>query len=267
MSIEFSRNSKELSPKIDFTSLENPSPRIADTFLTAQRCPLPASDKSYLGDFYYMRAYLEEEYAEHDRESYDCHSFMLAVARREFNISTLPILQFETPRREDFTFEADWEQELLKQAKKSPEYADYHKILYKLTEDIYDNSEHVPFPKIKSSYDEHGNETPESGAQNRLLINKALQQVLEHIAKAPTSRIILISDGRGDDFYDVHSSVILGLQKGGEDILVLEKEQIGSRVEIRKLSEVIEEWCRHYSHLSDLELNICSKSINELLEV
>jgi hypothetical protein len=257
----FERFKRKQNEETGFSSFENPSQALKETFEKAQQFPNP---DPYSDDLSSMRPYLKEKYADHDRESYDCHSFTMAILRREFNLSSLPVLNFETPDRKDFRFETDWIIQSQENAENSPEYLDFHNLMVNLTTKIYKNSDHVAIHKIEPQDDAHGNETSASEAERKVQIQETMRQVIKRLTNASASRILLISNGHGEDFYDVHSSIILGLEKGGKDIFVLEKIELGSPVVVRRLSNVIE---KHglYSRHANLELSICRKPIKELL--
>jgi hypothetical protein len=252
------------SKEVNLSSLEQPSLRLKETFSKAQKTS--ELGKKMPNPLATLRSSLEEEYALHNQESYDCHSFVFAVLRREFDIDTLPVLNFKTPDRADFETEVGWEEELLKNALNSAEYDEYQKVMLSLTEKIYENSDHVSVPKTKRMYDFKGDELELSKELNNSIIEETTKSVLKQITNSPASRVILISNGQGEEFYDAHSLIVLGIEKGAKDALVIEKAQIGSSIEVRKLSDVITEWSTHYAHLTELEINICRKPIKELLK-
>lgn len=206
-----------------------------------------------------------EAYAEHDLESYDCHTFMAAVARREFGAEGIPSLTFQTPERNDYEYETDWLVELGERVKASPEHNEEREVMRKVTEAIYENSEHIPIPEITCVEDDNGRETLGSSWLREKLVSQVVEDVLASLRDSPSSRILLVSNGKGEEFYDVHSSIVLGIEEGGKDLLLLEKEEIGSPVIVCRLSSMIERHALYYSS-PDLEISICKKSIKEVVK-
>lgn len=231
-----------------FRGLEN-STKLDETYKLARELP---------GDPYFddsLRAHLDERYGINDAESYDCHSFVASVAKREFAAGVVTAPSFEKPDREKFDSEAEWAYELQKAAEKmmeTPEGKQFVQSQKSLTINISKNSEQIPIPHVQI-IDEASVDRKRSIAE---IITK---DVAREITRKGASRVLLFSADHGGEFHDVHSSIILGLTKDGKDVLLLEKFQLGDPVHVRKLSDVIDLQMLPYSE--NLALNILRKPI------
>ncbi|MBU1167521.1 hypothetical protein KKC60_03905 [Patescibacteria group bacterium] len=210
-------------------------------------------------DFETIQDYLHEQYQEHDLESYDCHSFMLSILKREYGLPVTTAPGFNMPDINEYENSTEWQEDLASEAKKmfgSPEGQQYKEQLKQFTENIYKNSEHIPIPKMPLTDDA-------SVDRCQAIARDMVRQVLEKSRSNDKSSVILISDARGDKFYDAHSTFVLGVEKGGQDLLVLEKEEVGSSIVIKRLSEIIESYSFGW-RFKNLELNVCNRPIGEL---
>ncbi len=206
-----------------------------------------------------MHNFLRERYQEHDSESYDCHSFLLTILKKELGLPVITAPEFNMPDRKKYKYSTEWQETLVDEIKKmfgSVEGQQYKTNLGQFTENIYKNSEHISIPKTPIT-DDISVDKCQATAQD------IVRQALGKFNSIGGSRIVFISDGRGDNFYDVHSTFILGVAKGGKDLWVLEKEEVGSSVSVKKLSEVIQTYSLGWQ-FKDLELNICNRPIGEL---
>ena len=242
--------SKDYALHPDLETLEPLSLRLSQTTEMAQR---------YVdGTMEYdeMTKYLDVQYKREDVESYDCHSFVLSLLKRELRVPVMTAPEFHVPDRNKYKYSSEWEADFVEEMHhkmRSVEWQPYKERLMKFTANIHSNSEHISIPNLPAT----DFETAGIAAKN------IAKQVSKKFLDSPRSRVILISDGRGDEFYDAHSTFILGAEKTGEDLLVLEKLQTGSHMTVKKLSEVIEEYIFN-GNFKNLELSICNRPIGEL---
>ncbi len=224
--------------------LEPLSPRLEETYKLAEHC-------FETRDFNALNEHLAARYAKNDEQSYDCHSFMLTIARDDLDLPVPTAPAVEKPKLEDFESEYEWEQAFKEKVSKmfeSAEGKEFVQDMKEYTEDMYDSGEHIAIP-----HTEIRGLASVQGAKDHA--NRIVKEIIESISNAPASRVLLISNGRGESFQEIHSTVILGIEKGGEDILVIEKWQMGNPVEVQKLSRLIELQSLNYH--DDLEINIC----------
>jgi hypothetical protein len=206
-----------------------------------------------------LEDHLHNTHATSDNESYDCHSLMLSVLNREFNIDVTCAPEFEKPNIEDFKWNTDWQNELVERIRamfKTPEGQKYRQFLYKLTEEIYKNSDHITLPNVTVT-DDASCEDGDRKAQ------QIIERIFDSMEGNPKSRVILISNGKGDQFYDAHSTTILGPVPGEKDFYVLEKGNIGDPIMIQRLSEIIKMYIFSFMFM-DLEVNLCNQPIDRL---
>lgn len=202
---------------------------------------------------------LEHTFREHDRESFDCHSFMLSLLKREMGIPVEIAPKVTIPNIKRYKYSLEWEEAYEKELTKMlqrPDGQRYQKQLMQFTENMHENSEHIPLPDLRLTDDA----SLEAGKD---IAREIVRRVIEKFSEAPQSSVILFSKGSGDTFREVHTSVVLCLDASGEDLLVLEKGQIGSSVTVKKLTKIVEVYMFAIS-LKDIELNVCKRPAGEM---
>jgi hypothetical protein len=208
-------------------------------------------------------AFLEKNYDKCDKESYDCHSFMLSVIKQEFGVNSTTAPNFQIPDRNQYEYGVDWQMDLKKEITKMMDTEKgqlYTNKLKQFTEELYENSDQIDIPKLELTINDD-----KIHSQQEQKIKDVARRALEKFSEGTKSRIILISDGENESFTDLHSAIILGINKEGTDLLVVEKREIGSEVLIKTLSEVISEYGYSFGTKTP-KLSICKKPVREIYQ-
>jgi hypothetical protein len=210
---------------------------------------------------------LMELFEASDKESFDCHSLASSIMRREFGIQMAPTPTFERPKRSDYRYSVEWQDELVNRLHAMLESADgeaYKKFMMGFTENVAEQSVQVPIPHVDLP------KTDQDAEEYIQTASKLVEKIASYLEQHPSSRYLLISAGDGDTFYDAHSMIILGRDEKSNDILVLEKREMGASIDVRKLSDVI------YSHMygaglpsrmhHTIKLNLLKRPVQEIVE-
>jgi hypothetical protein len=201
----------------------------------------------------------------HERESYDCHSFVLALMRHEFGIAVV-----ETPHHEvtpeEIEHRGSLRQALLYQLynRKGPIVEDYDRITREFFENILANSECVlikPF-SYTSMFEEK--DAAEDTAALDAAAKDNTRQAIEAFRSNLRSSYILISTYKEGRFIGVHSLIVLGLDSSGEDLLVLQKPGIGDAVQISNLSSVVKKFSANVYYGDSFRFNLCNRPLKEM---
>lgn len=203
--------------------------------------------------------HLAQSHADSDAASYDCHSFMLELLQNDFGMDVHGAPHFERPDIAAFSYRTDYDMQLIQNVRsmlQTPAGQEYNASLARFTKALYDNSDHFSLPDLRITDDES---YQAASSQAKEIADALYDSFLD----APRSRVILISNGRGEQFYDAHSTIILGPVPGEKDFYVIEKEQAGSDVSVKPLSEIILNYIFNF-RFKDLEINLCNKNIEEL---
>jgi hypothetical protein len=167
------------------------------------------------------------------------------------------------PNIENYDSSTAWQTDFYDRARKtlqSEESGEYREKLKKFTENQHLNSEKVEIPKLSLPFDDSKEQ------ENYQKIIEIAQQILEKFKEGGKSRILLISDEREQGFYDAHTTIILGPTKKGDDLLVLEKVEVGKTIQVKKLSEVISDYSYSWQ-IKNPRINICESSFEEMYPV
>ncbi|MFH1088876.1 MAG: hypothetical protein V1716_00420 [Candidatus Uhrbacteria bacterium] len=213
-------------------------------------------------DFDATKKWLAEHYKDHDQESYDCHSFLLSLLKRECGVSTMTAPEFTMPNRKTLGSSTNWQEALVAEIDrmfKSEAGQTYGKKMRLFTENIFKNSKQIPVPHSRVINTESLKEAAE-------ISQKIVKKIIEELSDGTKSNVILFSDGRDEEFYDAHSTFVLGVTKDGQDLLILEKEEIGSSITVKRLSEVVVSYIFGWN-FSDIEINICSETMSAMYPI
>jgi len=185
--------------------------------------------------------------------------------RKDCNLPVTLFPLIDTSDREKSVSFTIWQYgltEKMSSAESTKQGKEYKQKLARFQENINDNAVNFSIPRFDirlndSAFDE-----------GEVFAKRLARKVAKLCTSKKVSRIGLISTGKGEDFVDIHSFIILGLTLDKQDVWVLHKNSIGESVSATKLSDVIEarSYMRHHKGKT-LTLSLPIKKAADLLMV
>ena len=180
-----------------------------------------------------------EKFEDIDRASTDCHSFSVGVMNKMFNVPLNVMPKIDIPDRRAYPDEATWRfavREELRKMVQTPEGSKYWNTFLAYINSLKKTG--VVFDVQKQEYP--GNEDLTKASQ---YVKDLVGKVVSDTRGKTVSRMIHLTDSSGEGLPVVHSCIVLGETKEGDDLLVFEKEGVGTSPRVCKLSEVVLKYC------------------------
>lgn len=180
-----------------------------------------------------------EKFKDIDRASVDCHSFSVGVMNKMFDIPLNMMPKVDMPDRCVYPDEVSWRvaiREELRKMVQTPEGSKYWNTFLAYINSLKKSG--IIFDVDKQEYPENGDFTEASK-----YVKGLTGKIVSEIRWKTVSRMIHLIDSSGEELPVIHSCVVLGETKEGDDLFVLEKEGVGTPPGICELSEIVLKYC------------------------
>jgi hypothetical protein len=174
----------------------------------------------------------QEGFEEEDKMSFNCHSFLLSVMKKDFGIEKIETFEdvaIDKRRWLDVNGNMDDELEAM--------------YLEHIAEEFPDASEQR-MKKMKT-FQENFLKASDKVCISDLIkengVEKFIELVIKECRSVKHSRFVLVMDNAVEEkFNDTHSFIVLGPSSASNDLVILEKEEPGGSVNILKLTELMQ---------------------------